>query len=415
MILTTQMLGLADYGSDAESDTSDTQPQVSKRPTAPATKSSLSSLLPPPGAGKKSLTNQPTPNKESSPGIGGLNLPPPKAKSKRRDGPVKITVEALKPAQDDEDEEHKTKKRRLDSNGPKVGAGSSALLAMLPAPKKVATEAPPPPKPLGAAASGGDAGVIVDTPSIPSTSTSEADGADLSFLPPHLRKPRTRPAPSIGKGLGIPSPAAPKATPTVVPPEPEADGVDFFSLGVASSSTAGPSKLAASSVSNHIPSISAAPQVKEFEPPAPTPYDPYPGYYELPSGGWAAYDPEYYKKHWDSWQEAYVKTTSGKEGKGWEGADGDNLVTVDAVEEMTKQQIAERERMKGLTAPPKVTQAAPAPPPTALNQKTHTVARSRHQLSTLLADAFTNRAAIEEKLAEGRRNRKEAGNKYGFF
>jgi hypothetical protein len=41
------------------------------------------------------------------------------------------------------------------------------------------------------------------------------------------------------------------------------------------------------------------------------------------------------------------------------------------------------------------------------------IARSRHQLSTLLRDAYENRETLEEKIAEGRRNRKEAGNKYG--
>ena len=43
------------------------------------------------------------------------------------------------------------------------------------------------------------------------------------------------------------------------------------------------------------------------------------------------------------------------------------------------------------------------------------IARSRHQLSTLLREAYENREALEEKIAEGRRNRKEAGNKYGMY
>jgi len=43
------------------------------------------------------------------------------------------------------------------------------------------------------------------------------------------------------------------------------------------------------------------------------------------------------------------------------------------------------------------------------------IAKSRHQLATLLADAYANREALEEKIAEGRRNRKEAGNKYGML
>jgi len=41
-------------------------------------------------------------------------------------------------------------------------------------------------------------------------------------------------------------------------------------------------------------------------------------------------------------------------------------------------------------------------------------AKSRHQLSSLLTEAYQNREALEDKIAEGRRNRKEAGNKYGF-
>jgi proline-rich protein PRCC len=41
------------------------------------------------------------------------------------------------------------------------------------------------------------------------------------------------------------------------------------------------------------------------------------------------------------------------------------------------------------------------------------VARSRHQLSTLLKEAYENREALEERIAQGKRNRKEAGNKYG--
>ncbi len=41
------------------------------------------------------------------------------------------------------------------------------------------------------------------------------------------------------------------------------------------------------------------------------------------------------------------------------------------------------------------------------------IAKTRHQLATLLRDAYQNRESLEEKIAEGRRNRKEAGNKYG--
>jgi len=42
------------------------------------------------------------------------------------------------------------------------------------------------------------------------------------------------------------------------------------------------------------PQISSAPAAPDFIPPAPTPQDPYPGYYQTPSGEWKAYDPAYY-------------------------------------------------------------------------------------------------------------------------
>jgi len=41
-------------------------------------------------------------------------------------------------------------------------------------------------------------------------------------------------------------------------------------------------------------------------------------------------------------------------------------------------------------------------------------ARYRHQLTALLSEAYEKREELEEKIAQARRNRKEAGNKYGF-
>lgn len=40
-------------------------------------------------------------------------------------------------------------------------------------------------------------------------------------------------------------------------------------------------------------------------------------------------------------------------------------------------------------------------------------ARRKGQLSSLLAEAYENREAIEQQIADGRRNRKESGTKYG--
>lgn len=101
-------------------------------------------------------------------------------------------------------------------------------------------------------------------------------------------------------------------------------------------------------------SISSAPVVTEYTPPPPTPIDPYPGYYQLPSGDWAAYDPGYYKSVWESWHAEAATDPLDIKGKrkerGWEDADEEGMQSVDANEEMKRGQIAEREAKKNLTA-----------------------------------------------------------------
>lgn len=106
---------------------------------------------------------------------------------------------------------------------------------------------------------------------------------------------------------------------------------------------------------------------------------------------------------------------------------------VDALKEMerAKLEIREREDRKGVTQDAKGEPAVPKMKITVsvasypsrtvdLNEllqaaKQSGVARSRHQLSTMLMEAYQNREALEDKIAEGRRNRKEAGNKYGAY
>lgn len=81
--------------------------------------------------------------------------------------------------------------------------------------------------------------------------------------------------------------------------------------------------------------------------------DPYPGYYQKPSGEWTAYDPEYYKSFWETWNRKAVKDAQDKgkrKERGWEGAEDDDLQTVDAQEEMQKSQLADREVTKNITA-----------------------------------------------------------------
>jgi proline-rich protein PRCC len=100
-------------------------------------------------------------------------------------------------------------------------------------------------------------------------------------------------------------------------------------------------------------SISSAPKIEEYTPPEPTPNDPYPGYYQLPSSTWEAYDPKYYQQFYNKWKADYdreVRALEKKE-KGFEDADADDTQEVNALREMekAKKEVQEREEKKALT------------------------------------------------------------------
>lgn len=162
-------------------------------------------------------------------------------------------------------------------------------------------------------------------------------------------------------------------------------------------------------------SISTAPTVEEFRPPSPTVTDPYPGYYMLPSGQWAMYDPAYYKAFSDKWTkeyEAQIRAYERGMDKGFEGAESEGTIEVNA-EDQYDAARKEREERMALTSRAAREGEMKVPNMTINPPKTSGLARSRHQLSTLLTEAYTNREALEEKIAMAKRNRKESGNKYG--
>ena len=160
--------------------------------------------------------------------------------------------------------------------------------------------------------------------------------------------------------------------------------------------------------------ISSAPEIHEYEPPEPTPNDPYPGYYQMPDEKWAAYEPTYYKTFWDQWQQAAQQSegalSSGAVAKGFEGLDEDNLESFNALDEAARSR-KNIEDTKNIT---KNIKSGPSAPKMNIAQaKQGSLANQRHQLSTLLHSAYQDRDAIEEKIAIARRNRKEAGSRYG--
>ena len=134
--------------------------------------------------------------------------------------------------------------------------------------------------------------------------------------------------------------------------------ITSVSYSVLKTMTTDSAKLPASSVTTSIGlpsslSISSAPKIDEYIPPEPTPSDPYPGYYQLPSGTWAAYDSAYYQRFYDKWKADYDREIRAfeKKEKGFEGADTDDTQEVDAlrVMEKAKKEIQEREEKKALT------------------------------------------------------------------
>jgi proline-rich protein PRCC len=81
-------------------------------------------------------------------------------------------------------------------------------------------------------------------------------------------------------------------------------------------------------------------------PPAPTPDDPYPGYYQLPGGEWAAYEPEFYHSFFSSGVEgAEEDEDGGRIGKHWADFDQSaELQDVQASEGMGEAKEAEARR-----------------------------------------------------------------------
>jgi len=112
-----------------------------------------------------------------------------------------------------------------------------------------------------------------------------------------------------------------------------------------------PKLLASSSkvINSSSIAITAAPKVEEFIPPDPTPEDPYPGYFKLPNGKWAAYDPEYYSSIVRTWAQHTTEEVGRSRQRHINTGDGDQLQDVSAMDEASRTR-AEIEARKDLTA-----------------------------------------------------------------
>ncbi|KAG1891080.1 mitotic checkpoint regulator, MAD2B-interacting-domain-containing protein [Suillus subluteus] len=367
------MLGIEDYGSDVDSENE--VPSTASLPKAPL-----------PALSKPSGLSLPPPKSLS------VSLPTP-AKTKRTKK-IEITLPSLPSSNSDTDDRPPAKKSRITSS---KGAGASSLLNMLPAPTQpLPVKSKKAERVLGG---GNGPGLLFHAPvSVQEDDEGDGEDASTSFLPPSLKKGKS----NVDLDREDCKPQALSKAPAV----------NFFSIGTSSrpNSTV---PFISTTPSTSTPTVSSAPEVASFSPPPPTPTDPYPGYYLLPSGAWAAYDQAYYATFVNKWQKEYDAHVRALE-KGEVEREAEQAAEVNMQTEMEKarKEIKEREDRKALTG---VKTGEPEKPRMNVQgAKLGSTARSRHQLTTLLTDAYHNREALEEKIAQARRNRKEAGNKYGF-
>lgn len=157
-------------------------------------------------------------------------------------------------------------------------------------------------------------------------------------------------------------------------------------------------------------SISSAPSVnpttKSSYGSAPTEDDPYPGFVLLETGQWVAKDQETY----DLWVAEHAAQVAEQNAvpKGFEEKDimrnGGEMVDV----------VAEDYSLMQKAIPRPGTEDADKAKPKPVAKASGGRAKGRHQLSDLLNDAVTNRAELEQRIADGRASRKGSGARYGF-
>ncbi|GAA6010295.1 hypothetical protein JCM11491_006253 [Sporobolomyces phaffii] len=386
-------MGLVDYGSDSDSD-STPPPAVAAPPKSIATSSSGSSLLnlPPP----KSSLNLPKPAAATSSSTSvptKPNLPPPKKKEK---GPVRILLDlpAAQPDATAADGPARKKPKLALGNG----AGLSGLAAMLPKPKNDAKVAPPaaapvpPSRPATLAAGLGDM--------FGQGEAAPVEEKASMFAPTSVR----------GKGKGKVSAAPPPSAPA----EP---AVDFFGIGSVTASSASSLSSSSKPTVSSAPAISSAPSLRE---PAtstakqPTADDPYPGFTQLPSGEWVAKDQKSYELavQWQQQQQAQLAAQGDGLPKGFDEKEIANMGGYKDVDEAQRAKDAWATRPS--VVPGREEEYKKSTQIKGIPKQASQQARRKGQLSSLIAEAHDNRAELEERIAQARSNRKSAGNKYGF-
>ena len=142
----------------------------------------------------------------------------------------------------------------------------------------------------------------------------------------------------------------------------------------------------------------------DYVPPDPSPYDPYPGYYQTPSGEWESYEPSFYQSKVRQWQidaGVDVEAAEEEEQKRKLGLAGKDIVDVSAKDIQKQMRPTQLEADK-----PQEHIEVSGPQGRG--------ARARGQLSSLISEAVNKRTELEEKISQGKANRGNASKVYGF-
>lgn len=160
--------------------------------------------------------------------------------------------------------------------------------------------------------------------------------------------------------------------------------------------------------------MTSAPPVADFVPPEPKATDPYPGYYQLPSGQWAAYDPAYYAQFFpptDSASDALRTEHRAKADRlgNWKELDDGRA----AIAEFDVGATIAKTREEQAKQPQKVGQTYTEQYKAVGQHKG--LANERHQLTSLLHSAFSQREELEERIRQNKKAKQNAQRQYGEF
>jgi len=154
--------------------------------------------------------------------------------------------------------------------------------------------------------------------------------------------------------------------------------------------------------------------------PVPTKIDPYPGFYQKPDGTWAPKRPD----EWEVWSNAQGWVEDAAAEAEQRKKEKEMKMPADFSAAAAEQSVEVRaanlrgEQNNDLAKPSKFTdeeqQRIEQDQAKAKAKKFSHNARSRHQLTTLVADAQMNRVQLEDRISHMKSNKRTGGQKYGF-